>query len=504
MKKILLGIGVALVLALTGAAVYLTRPVDVFGADARIGSTQLVVDPENITSFQALEETLEKFPFLKAADLGSYPVDQEQAKELRASFPNVDFTYCLYLEICGASFPADSVNLDLSGVKVTSMEELTGDLSAFGQVKTVTLGDNLLTEDEDAALRSAFPDVEFDTVVVYNICGKSVRSDAASIDLTDTTPDENLVSQLSVFPNLTYVDLHGVSLTYDEMLELGERYPNVEFGMVAELGGVEVDTNSESIDLNNQTITDLDEFERQLKLFPKVTRIEMCDCSISNEDMADLNDRYPDIQFVWRVHMGQWSLKTDAVAFSVLIYNYKHKRLTSEDIEVLKYCPDLQALDLGHQALTDLSCIPEYTPELRVLILADNRISDLTPLAQLKHLHYLEFFVNKVTDLTPLAQCKELVDLNISYNYGISNIEPLLDLPLLERLWLESVAVSAADVQRLRDTYPNATIISRGSGSVDQGWRTHERYYAMIDMYHNDYISESFSKYDDLTEPPAA
>ena len=59
-----------------------------------------------------------------------------------------------------------------------------------------------------------------------------------------------------------------------------------------------------------------------------------------------------------------------------------------------------------------------------------------------------------------------------------------------------ALPISEEDVQRLRERYPNATIVNHGYGSVDQGWRTHDRYYAMIDMYHNNYLSELFSMYD--------
>ena len=64
--------------------------------------------------------------------------------------------------------------------------------------------------------------------------------------------------------------------------------------------------------------------------------------------------------------------------------------MTSKDIQVLKYCTDLQALDLGHQRITDLSVIGNYLKDLRILILADNKVSDVSPLANLKHLHYLQ------------------------------------------------------------------------------------------------------------------
>ena len=196
--------------------------------------------------------------------------------------------------------------------------------------------------------------------------------------------------------------------------------------------------------------------------------------------------------------MGKWSLKTDAVAFSVLITDYDYTALTSEDIEVLKYCTDLRALDLGHQRITDLSVIGDYLTELRILILADNWVSDLTPLTKLKHLHYIELFVNPyLEDVSPLGECKEMVDINISHLYKIEDVSNLLDFPIVERFWIENTGVSDADVQMVVDAYPNANVNYDGWGSVDKGWRTHPRYYAMIDMfYKTDYLSEEFSKYD--------
>ena len=233
--------------------------------------------------------------------------------------------------------------------------------------------------------------------------------------------------------------------------------------------------------------------------FPNLQKLILCDCGLSNETLAAFQNEMNGVRVVWRVKLGtQWSLRTDAVAFSVLIMNYKHVRMTSKDLEVLKYCPDLLALDLGHQALTDLSKIPEYLPELRLLIIADNQVSDLSPLANLKHLHYLEIFVNRVKDLSPLAGLRELVDVNISYN-PISDITPLLNSPMMQRIWLESTKVSQSGVDQLRAAYPEAKIVNIGKGSVDQGWRYgNARYEQMMNMWFNNYYGSEFQKYDDL------
>lgn len=498
MKKLFAALSALTVFAVMCTAFYFLRQIDVFGSEIKANSREILFEGNEITGFEPLTEYLDKFPFLEHVALGNFPVFPEQAEKLSSEYPEIKFDYTLCKRLCGKTFPADSVEIDLSDTDSFSADELSAGLAEFENVKAVNLGDKVLKYDEKKELENAYPDVNFICLVKYDIYGSWICEDVTEIDLSGVEVDSELENKLSLFENLKKVNLSGVSIDEERKLTLAECFPDTDFAMSAYLAGKEFETSTDFIDLNFTPIYDLEAFERSLKLFRHVEKIEMCGCYVSNEDMAALCEKYPNIKFVWRVYMGRWSVRTDAVAFSVLIADYSHKRLTSADIEVLKYCPDLEALDLGHQALTDISCIPEYMPKLKVLILADNMISDLTPLAKLKHLHYLEFFVNRVTDLSPLAECRELVDLNISYNYGIKDITPLLDLPLLERLWMEHVSVSQADINLLRETYPDATIINVGKGSIDQGWRGHERYYAMIDMYYNDYISDSFTKYDGL------
>lgn len=410
-----------------------------------------------------------------------------------------DASEVVFVTVAGSAVPEDAESLDLEGNSDYDPELLKQELSSLKNLKSVTFGDRPIPAGRLEQLKADFPEVEFHAIVTYTVAGEDYREDATEIDLSGGPVAEDLVDALKRFPLLETVDLRDTGVQREQLIALKTAYPDVKFVAEVELAGEIFSTQAEELDFNSRKIRDYDQFFETIMLFHALSKVEMCDCGLSNEQMEELRDAYPNTKFIWRIHLGKWSLRTDAVAFSVLITDYTHKRMTSQDIEVLKYCTDLQALDLGHQAITDLSVIGEYLTDLRILILADNRITDLSPLANLPHLHYLEFFVNQVKDLTPLAQCRELVDLNISYNRGISDITPLLDLPVLERLWLESVSVSQADVDLLRETYPDAVIVNKGSGSVDQGWRKHARYFAMIDMYHKkDYISEEFSKYDGM------
>lgn len=495
-----------IILTLMTAALALTlrnssRQTEIFEQKVSSDEAYLSFLGDEITSVDELKERLRPFKNLKYADLGEYCVDIKEAGGLLSQFPGVEFKFRTVAFMYGGTFFTDVRELDLSSVEVTDTAELSEMLPYFKQAKRVTLGKNAVPAEQRAALYEDFPELDFNIVAIYDVFGLKTREDTERLDLRSVAVDGNVLSEkLRLFPDLKYVDLHGQSFPTDAQLRLSSEYPELFFGWTVDLAGTPVDSVAETIDISNKYMPGhTEELKRVLPLLPNLKKLVMCDCSLSNEELAQLQTECPSVKIVWRVYMGKWSLRTDAVAFSVLIYTYNYRPLTTADIQVLKYCTDLQALDLGHQAINDISVIGEYLTGLRLLILADNMLTDLSPLAKLPHLHYLEFFVNNVRDLSPLESCTEMVDLNISYNHGITDITPLLNFPKLERLWLESTAVSEADVQLLRDTYPNAKIVSQGSGSIDQGWRTHERYYAMMDMWlnHTDWIGEEFTKYDD-------
>ncbi len=501
MRKVLFSILLILtVIAIAAGFECSAGHIDLFGHEVSSAESYVFFSGDEIESPEALRKNLRRMKNLKVADLGDYHVDATEEEALLCEFPGVEFRYRAVARMYGGEFFTDVEELDMSSVEITDTAELSRFLPYFRRAKTVTLGENAVPSEEREELCRNFPDLDFNIVAIYDLYGSKVREDAEKIDLQGVKIDGDIAEKLTIFPNLSFVDLHGQTLSAELQHSLVEKFPDVIFGWTVDVAGTPVDSMLETVDISRKYMPGhTEELKRAIPLLCSARKIVMCDCYLSNEEMAKLRDECPDVKIVWRVYLGQrWSLRTDQVAFSVLIYTYDYRFMVTQDIQVLKYCTDLQALDLGHQCINDISVIGDYLTELRLLILADNELTDLSPLAKLPHLHYLEFFVNSVTDLTPLASCKQLVDLNISYNHGLSDITPLLDLPKLERLWLESTAVSQADVDLLRATYPNATIINYGSGSIDQGWRTHERYYAMMDMWlnHTDRLAEEFAKYD--------
>ena len=333
-------------------------------------------------------------------------------------------------------------------------------------------------------------------IYIYN---KVYSKETTELDLSNDNVDSNIMVELSKLPKLKKVTINNQILPQSLQIDLEKKYPKIKFYWKVKVLNKTVKNTIKELNLSDSKVKDIDAFKSSLKLLHNLKYLDMSDCNLSNKKLAKLRKEFPNIKIVWRIYLGKWSLKTDAVSFSVLITRFDYRRMKSADIEVLKYCTDLQALDLGHQSITDISVIGEYLPNLRLLILADNKISNIKPLKKLKHLHYLELFMNNIKDISPLKHCKELVDLNLAHIGPLYDFSPLLNnkFPLLERLWIENSGGTAKYYPLLKSKYPKVRIVHTGYGSTHSGWRTHPRYYAMIDMfYKRDYISDLFTKYD--------
>ncbi len=327
-------------------------------------------------------------------------------------------------------------------------------------------------------------------------------------DIPETEPPENsiteiildiptvirdsITSSMTKYPNLQSLKVDNIVFTPEEYIATCKMNPEVDLLAKVEFENITFDLSEKEIDISKKKIKDKEAFSSLVGNFPKGTKLIMCDCNYTNEEMGELREKYSHIDFVWRIYMGKWNLRTDDEAFSVMIHEYDHKPMSSKEIEVLKYCTNMVALDLGHQAITDLTVIGQMT-ELRVLILADNWIKDLTPLANLKKLEYLELFVNNISDLSPLAECTNLVDLNFGWN-KVSDFSCIYSLENIERLWLPNTPLPVAKRDEVIENFPNAKIIFSDVNSVSSGWRTHERYFSMRAMFTNNKYDPDFIK----------
>ncbi len=265
-----------------------------------------------------------------------------------------------------------------------------------------------------------------------------------------------------------------------------------------EMYGQMVSTDATEIDLGDVTIKNkksaLRELEGYLDQLPNLQKCDMYKSKLPREFMAELDERYPDILFGWTLYLGSYQVRTDVTAFSTK-HSDTAKGYDSNYYSILKYCYQLEALDLGHNQLTDISFLKDMT-DLKVLILVDNYIKDLSPLANLQKLEYLEIFKNRVVDLTPLSNMSNLRDLNVSF-CKITDPSPILTLPKLERCWITHIKIDADQQAELAAAMPNVHFDFKASHSTANGWREHDRYFVIQKMFKEGV----YIPFDDTVQP---
>ena len=119
-----------------------------------LGSSILPLNTVSVTADDVTDAQLGLLQFLpdmKQLHLRMPQVSAEKLLELQHSRPDVAITW--EQEICGQVFPADVTEIDLSGTKVTSLEELDQALAFFPNKKLVFLGECGLDNEALAAHR---------------------------------------------------------------------------------------------------------------------------------------------------------------------------------------------------------------------------------------------------------------------------------------------------------------------------------------------------------------
>ena len=252
------------------------------------------------------------------------------------------------------------------------------------------------------------------------------------------------------------------------------------------------DRQAESIDFGDMQVKNIDKLIEYLTQFPNLKKVDMFATRIYPSSIDKLAAAFPLVEFGWTMRIGDHWVRTDQTAFSTLHGNTSPQH-DEDDFRYLKYCRNLLALDIGHNAVKDVSFLYDL-PKLKVLILACNQIVDITPVGSLTDLQYLELFKNEIEDISPLTACTELLDLNICFNQ-ITDWTATHSLPKLERLWLynsniwsEKDPVPEEAIAAIKAALPQCQIDST-SYSTQGGWRDHKRYYVVFNMFkYSEYV----------------
>lgn len=369
--------------------------------------------------------------------------------------------------------------------------ELLEKLPLLPGLQKLTLTGTPLPPEDLLTLRDAFPSLELHYSVA--LCGEIYPWDAESIDLSGipVTTGE-LADVLPLLPRLQQLTLQDTTLTDAELKELATQFPDIFFLCTLDFAGLPCSTDATTIDLSRREVT-VEMVDAMLPLFPYLTKLDLSRCGIDDETMDALNQRHPSVNIVWMLRIGLVNVRTDDTVFYPSSVNELFMP-NEEQLKKLRYCTEMVAVDVGHCYTTNCDWA-RYMPHLKYLIIADNPISDLSPLSGLKELIYLEVFRTNVTDYTPLLGCTALQDLNIGCTYG--DPAPLAQMPWLHNVywWYGSTqdATILENAQWLAAELPDTNVVANGKRSIDGGWRQIPNYY----IFRN-YIGGAFYNQEDI------
>ncbi len=423
-----------------------------------------IVTPEDIA-------LLDNLPLLESADLSGSTCIQE-IFQWAQSHPGTKVRYTVPLPN-GSAAEHDASALDLSGADTASLLSFAELLPCLPQVRQIDLGDaSALSREAIDAIAAACP--EADLRYSVSILGKELPHNTQTVDL-QALSDAELDSTLPVLSLLEEPRQFtlGSDLSMGFIDTLSTAFPEVALDYSFTLYGKTVNLMDEELDFSYQELPDKGQALREvLPYFANCSFVNMDSCGISNENMAALQAEFPDVKIVWRVFFGStYTLRTDAVKCLASKPSIGGT-LYDSDMEVLKYCTDLKYVDIGHNLdLTNLD-FASHLPNLEVLVIAMNVISDLSPLANCPNLEYLELNSTQINDLSALSEAKKLRHLNIGNCPNISDISPLYGLTELERLWIGCITpVPAEQVAEMQKAAPNCEIDTETYDPTGGKWR---------------------------------
>ena len=299
----------------------------------------------------------------------------------------------------------------------------------------------------------------------------------------------DFVEQMQANPDLKRLRLIGTGLNPAKIKAVKEALPGVE--VYAEFRWFGQQWTTDMTEAGIKTAYKLQQITDFLDVMPALQRFDMYCMDMSVGKMEKLMAAYPQITFGWKVPIAFRKVRSDATAFSSLKGGSAQRFDDEYYGKLLPYCPHLLALDLGHNTINSLDFLAPF-PELKVLILADNQLSDISRLPDYTpNLEYLELFMNQITDISALPKLTHLRDLNLCHNQ-IADPSPLLEMPWLERCWISHNTFSEEWWERLQEALPNCRFEFTVWSSTGNGWRQGHPHYLCIQRMFHSYQYEPF------------
>lgn len=385
------------------------------------------------------------------------------------------------------------------------------------------------------------------------VCGVLCDSRTSELTVVDASVSE-LREALPQLPHLRELTLAGSPMPIEDLSELREDFPRLILHGTAEFHGEAYDLDRDSLDFSAKDL-DAQSLNRWLPLFRRLTLLNLTDTSLTDAELLDLIEAYPQVFILCRLPLAGGRYLTDSVEVDAsgtpisveqtkkelrgfpklrklilsdcgiddetmedwnrqnpdleLVWTVKVGLLRvrtdaiyfyptaqgylpkNEELKNLRFCHNMIAVDIGHIHATACDWVAAM-PHLRYLILADSAISDLSPLSELKELVYLELFNMPIRDYSPLLGCTALEDLNVSNTWA----DPA---PLAQMTWLHTLmwygGLDHPDireaVKQLPEQLSDTVVVLDSYHYIGAPWRYVANYYVFRDIIGGGFYNQS-------------
>ena len=423
---------------------------------------------------------LESYSGLEAIEFQGYP-DYEGILSCIAKYPQIAISYDVAFG--EKTIPHDTQTLEIEA-NSCDYAQLLQNLKYLPALTELVLNETSLTAQQMNELKQTYPNIQLNYSLLL---GDTVYTcDAVEADVSWLLPEQipGFLEQISLLPaieTLNLMNADGISnLSVTDVKQLQDALPQVFFRYSFDLFGKVVSTSDEVIEYDEVPIGNEGEerIRQALDILTSCTYFKLDDCGLSNEVMASIREDYPNVKVVWRVRIDPFSMLTDETMLRLTFH------MNDSNVEDLKYLNDVTYLDMGHNDTLTVTSFIQYMPKLQCVILSGAPITDLSYFANCKDLVWLELcFCTRVADLTPLADLPNLKYLNVSHT-AVSDLSPLENVAL-ERMNCMNSRLTWETQDSFIQSHPDCLTVFKGKQPYGYGWRYNDYGYTFFEYYAN-------------------
>ncbi len=414
----------------------------------------------------------------------------------------------LFLYIGGCTVNGNDTGADTDIIEETiSHNEVSAD-KAEENTKTGDTDEKHAAASENTVSAGQISEKEDPVPSTVNIHGVEYDRNETFLDLSDCTPEEipeiaELIRDMPKLEKINLMDEEDSSLLgLSDVKLLTQAAPDAEFIYRFDLFGRSVSLSANVVRYRKKDIGNEGEesIRQALSVLNKCSCFVLDDCGIDDDVMAGINDDFPDIKVVWRVHVGNKSALTDDTVIRMT------HGIDDTMTGPLKYCTEAVYVDLGHdRGISDISFLSNM-PHLECLILSSSTVKDLSPLKKCHALTWLELvYCDKVTDISDIAGINSIKYLNISFT-KVHDISPLMDMKL-DRLCCIGNGISKETIEEYEEKNPDCMTSFSGTpwGYAwrydDYGYHFFSYYARMREVFRYETTSPGGFKFPEYEEP---